>query len=314
MKITVCGSIGFYKAMEDVNDQLFKLGHEVKIPELALEVPEQFGGGRKIYLGQYIEENGGIDAFSPNHQIWDLKEGAINDHYTKIDWADAILVVNQEKRGIPGYIGGNTLIEIGVAFYLKKPIYILNSISSELSYKQEIYGMKPVFLNGNLSLILLKDGIIYKQCDHKSVGMLVWQSNYLLLIERKKPPFGFAPPAGHVDKKGSFAQAAREELLEEVGLNATRLSLICQGLKENHCRRKDGTWHYWQIYEVQTTGQVKACPKETKQAGFHARESLQLLAKKTEKYLRKDTSEEEWKDSPGLEPVWYEWLKLLSII
>ena len=153
MKITVCGSIGFYKEMESARDELVRFGHEVKIPELALEVPKEFGSGKKVYFGQFIEQNGGIDAFPAGHKIWDLKEGAINDHYEKIDWGDAILVVNHEKRDIAGYIGGNTLIEIGVAFYLKKKIYILNPVSSELSYKQEIMGMKPIIINGDLSLI-----------------------------------------------------------------------------------------------------------------------------------------------------------------
>lgn len=154
MKITICGSIGFYKEMEFARDELIKLGHEVKIPELALEVPKEFGGGKKVYFGQYIEENGGIDAFEPGHQVWDLKEGAIRDHYEKIDWADAILVINVDKRGIKGYVGGNTLIEIGVAFYQKKPIYLLNPVSSELTYKQEIMGMKSVVLNRDLSKII----------------------------------------------------------------------------------------------------------------------------------------------------------------
>ena len=153
MKITVCGSIGFYTEMESARNQLISLGHEVKIPELALETPLEFGGGKKVYFGKFIEENGGIDAFPAGHEIWSLKEGAINDHYQKIDWADSILVINEEKRGIKGYIGGNTLIEIGVAFYQKKPIYILNLVSSELSYKQEIMGMKPIMLEGELSCI-----------------------------------------------------------------------------------------------------------------------------------------------------------------
>ena len=153
MKITVCGSIGFYKEMEQARDELIALGHEVKIPELALEVPKEFGGEKKLYFGEYIEQNGGIDAFPASHKIWNLKESAINDHYEKIDWCDAILVVNHEKRGIPGYIGGNTLIEIGVAFYLKKKIFIQNQVSSELSYKQEIMGMKPGMLNGDLNQI-----------------------------------------------------------------------------------------------------------------------------------------------------------------
>ncbi len=154
MKITICGSIGFYKEMESARDELVKNGHKVKIPELALEVPQEFGGGKKVYFGQYIEQNGEIDAFPAGHEIWNMKEGAIKDHYEKIDWCEGILVVNHEKRGIDGYVGGNTLIEIGVAFYLKKKIYILNPVSSELSYKQEILGMKPVIINGDLSLIV----------------------------------------------------------------------------------------------------------------------------------------------------------------
>ena len=153
MKITICGSIGFYVEMESARDELVKHGYEVKIPELALEVPQEFGGGKKVYFGQYIEQNGGIDTFPAGHRIWALKEEAINSHYEKIDWCDVILVINHEKRGINGYVGGNTLIEIGVAFYLKKKIYILNPVSSELSYKQEIMGMKPIMLNGNFSRI-----------------------------------------------------------------------------------------------------------------------------------------------------------------
>ena len=51
MKITICGSIGFYKEMEKIEDELKKYGHEVKIPELALEVPQEFGGGKKVYFG-----------------------------------------------------------------------------------------------------------------------------------------------------------------------------------------------------------------------------------------------------------------------
>ncbi len=153
MKITICGSIAFYREMESARNELIKNGHEVKIPELALEVPTEYGGGESVSFGQHIEQSGGIEAFPANHKIWDIKEGVINDHYKKINWCDGILVVNHEKRGISGYIGGNTLIEMGVAFYLKKKIYILNSVSSELAYKQEILGMKPVMINDDLSKI-----------------------------------------------------------------------------------------------------------------------------------------------------------------
>ncbi|MDQ5949445.1 MAG: hypothetical protein QG589_571 [Patescibacteria group bacterium] len=153
MKITICGSIAFYDEMEKAKKILEQLNHEVMLPQLALEVPKEMGGGRKVYFGKFIEENGGMDAFPPDHKIWNMKEGAINDHFKKIEWSDAVLIVNPEKKGIKGYVGGNTLIEIGLTFYHKKPIYILNEVSSELSYKQEILGMKPIVLNGNFDLI-----------------------------------------------------------------------------------------------------------------------------------------------------------------
>ncbi len=153
MKITLCGSIAFYSEMEQIKIALENKGHEVFIPLLSNEAPSDMGGGKKVYFGQYIEDNGGIDAFPPDHQIWNLKGKAILDHFKKIEWCDAILVCNYEKKGVGGYVGGNTLIEIGVAFFLNKSIYILNPISSSLSYKQEIYGMKPVFIGGNINQI-----------------------------------------------------------------------------------------------------------------------------------------------------------------
>lgn len=153
MKITICGSIAFYQEMEQLKEELEVNGHEVFIPLLSNEAPTKMGGGKKMNFGKYVEDNGGIDNFPPGHEIWNLKEKAIRDHFDKIEWCDAIIVSNHEKKGISGYIGGNTLIEIGVAFYLKKQIYILNPVSSELSYKQEIYGMKPVLLNNDINII-----------------------------------------------------------------------------------------------------------------------------------------------------------------
>lgn len=153
MKLTICGSIAFYKEMEKLRDELKQFGHEVLIPELEVEVPRDFGGGKKVNFGEYIEGKGGLDAFQRGHEVFKLKRDAIRDHFRKIEWADAILVANYEKRGVAGYVGGNTLIEIGVAFYLDKKIFILNPVSSELSYKIEILGMEPIVVEGDLTLI-----------------------------------------------------------------------------------------------------------------------------------------------------------------
>lgn len=153
-----------------------------------------------------------------------------------------------------------------------------------------------------------------KVCDNTSVGMLVYREGKLLLIERKKYPFGFAPPAGHVDGGGSFEMAAKRELKEEAGLDAVKQELLAEGRKDNQCRRKGGDWHYWKIYRVETEGPVERSREETKQAGFYSKEDLRKMAERTEEYLTGSISEEDWGKSPGIEPVWTEWLKELGII
>lgn len=153
-----------------------------------------------------------------------------------------------------------------------------------------------------------------KICDHTSVGMLVWKGNKLLLIERAKFPFGFAIPAGHVDGDKTFEESAIRELREEVGLNSVELELVAEGRKENPCRREGGTWHYWKIYKVLVNGDIDRSKDETKQVGWYTREQIKTLGDKTEKYNRKQISEEEWNKNPGLEPIMYEWFKELKII
>jgi ADP-ribose pyrophosphatase YjhB (NUDIX family) len=151
-------------------------------------------------------------------------------------------------------------------------------------------------------------------CDNKSVGMIIWRDDNLLLEERMKIPFGFAIPSGHVDDHGSFEDAAKEETLEEVGLKVTDLKLIFEGRRENKCRRPGGSWHYWKLYETKAEGEIVRSLDETKQAGWYTKDEVQKLAKKTDKYNRGLISEEEWQKNPGLEPDICAWLRKLSII
>lgn len=144
--------------------------------------------------------------------------------------------------------------------------------------------------------------------------MLVWRDEKLLLIERARFPFGFAIPAGHVDGDPTYEDSAKRELQEEVGLESEALELVAEGRKENVCRREDGTWHYWKIYRVASTGDLIRSEDETKQAGWYTRDQIKALARRTEKYNDKEIPEEEWEKDPGLEPVIYEWLKELEIL
>ena len=145
-----------------------------------------------------------------------------------------------------------------------------------------------------------------KTCDHISVGMIVEKGGKILLIERKKFPFGMAPPAGHVDGDESYEIAARRELKEEVGLGVTRLELLWEGKKENSCRRKDGTWHYWKVYGAEVEGDIETSDEEVKRFGWYDSEQIEKLLERTNRYRKGEISDEEWEERPGVELVWAE--------
>ena len=152
-------------------------------------------------------------------------------------------------------------------------------------------------------------------CNHTSVGILVRNGNKILFIERKKFPFGFALPAGHVDDGEKFYDAAKRELEEEVGLKAKSQILIGKARKNNPCRRIVGdNYHDWEIYEIEVTGDLKRSESETKRAVWLDIDKIKELTERTKKYMVGNVPEDEWQKSPGLEPAWLEWLYGLKII
>lgn len=147
MKITLCGSIAFQDKIILLKENLEKMGHEIEI------WPTKIKNGRGELIS--VEEYYRLRKTAPDNEqwIWDKKADLITEHFDKISWADTILVANYDKHDIKGYIGGNTLMEMGLAFFLKKKIYLLNQVP-ELSYKEEILGLKPIIINGDLLKII----------------------------------------------------------------------------------------------------------------------------------------------------------------
>lgn len=80
----------------------------------------------------------------------------MSDHFDEIARGDVTLILNYEKRGIANYIGGNVLMEMAVAFYLKKPIVVLNDLPKDSAYLEELMGVNPIILNGDISLLPAK--------------------------------------------------------------------------------------------------------------------------------------------------------------
>ena len=146
MKITLCGSIAFFDKMLEMKSKLEEKGHEIKLPPT--EVADE--NGNMVPVKEFFNKK----KENPSHDnwIWSKVSECIRNHFNKVEWSDAILVINQEKKGIQGYIGGNTLMEMGLAFHLNKKIFLLNQIP-EMSHIEEILGMKPTVINGNLDLL-----------------------------------------------------------------------------------------------------------------------------------------------------------------
>lgn len=140
--------MAFYHQFQDLKKELEKMGHTVIAPELEFETKD---GDTSV--GSFFDRNGGVDAFLPHHDVWKKKGRAIDAHFRKIDDSECILITNYEKKGIPNYIDGNTFLEMGYAYGTNKPIYILNEFPASSVYKEEMLGMQPVVLLGDITKI-----------------------------------------------------------------------------------------------------------------------------------------------------------------
>jgi len=136
MKIAICASMVFTERMIEIKQRLEELGHECFISEFA-----------EAYIGKSVEDKEKITIYHKN------EKDAIRLFYDKIKQSDAILVLNYDRRGVENYIGGNTLMEIGFAHILNKRIFLCNPIPEIEYYKSEIEAVRPVIINGDLSMI-----------------------------------------------------------------------------------------------------------------------------------------------------------------
>ncbi len=143
MNITICGSIAFYDEMLGIKKKLEQLDHQVRLP--LFEVKDE--NGNMIPVKEYYSRR--KSETDDTSWIWDRKEEAMRMHFQKVEWSDAVLILNYDKNNSQNYVGANTLLEMGLAFHLNKKLFLLNDIP-EISYKEEILGMKPIIINNDL--------------------------------------------------------------------------------------------------------------------------------------------------------------------
>jgi len=134
MKITICGSCTFVQDMAKAQQYLEEKGFKVFTPE-------------PLVTEEWYQENHGKVNFLEMKPVW------TKEMFKKIENSDAILILNKEKKEIKGYFGSNTLMELSVAFYLGKKIYLLNPIGENHPYFEELISIKSTVLEGDLDKI-----------------------------------------------------------------------------------------------------------------------------------------------------------------
>ncbi len=136
MIITICGSMMFHRQMAMLQKQLEDMGHSVLVPS-NIDDPDR----NEAYMETDEERI-----------LLKIEYDLVREHFKKIQEADAILVVNYPKKGIDSYIGGNTFLEMGVAFWLNKIIFVLHHVP-EMDYKTEMMALQPIELHGDIANI-----------------------------------------------------------------------------------------------------------------------------------------------------------------
>ena len=131
MKICICCSLTFTKEVFALADKLKELGYELLMPNGV--------------VNRLIEQ----PDFDPVKAK--TTTNAVRNHIDKVRKADAILVCNYDKKGISGYIGANTFIEIAAAHYHRKPIFALNPLPDQPYINDEIQSFGIKVLNGDLT-------------------------------------------------------------------------------------------------------------------------------------------------------------------
>jgi hypothetical protein len=137
--LTICSSASFYRHAVELARQLEAQGFAVLLPHSA----KQMRDSGDFDLSHY-------QTWHANPEDYHKKTELMRRHFDEVEKGDAVLVINDEKRGVANYIGGNVLMEMSLAFYLRKPIFILNGVPESSMLEEEIRGLEPVLLGGTI--------------------------------------------------------------------------------------------------------------------------------------------------------------------
>jgi len=135
MKIFIICSKAFYNDAKPIVKILEEKGHKVTVPN-SFDNPslesEMWKAGKDVHSK--------------------FKKKMLLQSEQTISNMDAVLCLNFEKDGKPGYIGGATFLELYEAFMKEKKIFLWDDVSEGMLF-DEINAFQPVIISGNLDLV-----------------------------------------------------------------------------------------------------------------------------------------------------------------
>ena len=139
MKIMLVGSMKFVKEMVKIKKELKENGHEVLTP---------------VGIVPHLRDESFVDDLDRNLTFC-INNDIMRKNFKEVSKADAVLVVNNTRNNIDGYIGASALLEMGIAYYLRKKIFLLNNIPNynNVRWAHEVAIMQPVIIKGDLKKI-----------------------------------------------------------------------------------------------------------------------------------------------------------------
>lgn len=134
MKVMICGSMFFARDMLLAKEKLEKLGHEVFLPcDVDVHIEDPSLNNNLDKDERHLREN-----------------DVLRKCFKTLADSDAVLFINNEKNGVKGYLGNSCIMEIGIAYYLNKKIFLLHPLPSSkvARWASEVSVMNIVVLNG----------------------------------------------------------------------------------------------------------------------------------------------------------------------
>jgi diphthamide synthase subunit DPH2 len=140
--IVLCSSAAFYEHINKIAGVLRAAGYLVEVPSTAERMERE---------GDYDVSR--IKTWYDRPEDARLKRNLAMEHFNKIASGDAVLIVNDDKPGKPKYIGPNATMEWGLAYYLKKPVFLMYGVDKKHNHYEEMIGMTAAVLDGDLNKI-----------------------------------------------------------------------------------------------------------------------------------------------------------------